>query len=205
MALLAEYGIPTVAAASAGSEEEALAAAERIGWPVALKTAEANHKSDVDGVRLGIGDRAALSDAYRDLSGRLGPRVAVAAMAPPAVELALGVVRDPQFGPLVMVAAGGVLIEVLGDRRMALPPIDEPRARSLIDGLAVRPLLDGVRGEGAADIDAVARALVRLSALAGDLGDLVEALDVNPLVTGPNGCLAVDALVIPGAAPAPVR
>jgi acyl-CoA synthetase (NDP forming) len=205
MALLAEYGIPTVAAASAGSEEEALAAAERIGWPVALKTAEANHKSDVDGVRLGIGDRAALSDAYRDLSGRLGPRVAVAAMAPPAVELALGVVRDPQFGPLVMVAAGGVLIEVLGDRRMALPPIDEPRARSLIDGLAVRPLLDGVRGEGAADIDAVARALVRLSALAGDLGDLIEALDVNPLVAGPNGCLAVDALVIPGAAPAPVR
>jgi hypothetical protein len=88
---------------------------------------------------------------------------------------------------------------------MALPPIDEPRARSLIDGLAVRPLLDGVRGGGAADIDAVARALVRLSALAGDLGDLIEALDVNPLVAGPNGCLAVDALVIPGAAPAPVR
>ena len=198
MALLADYRIPTVAAVSAGSEEEALAAADRIGWPVALKTAEASHKSDMDGVRLGIGDRAGLTEAYRDVADRLGPRVTVAAMAPPGVELALGVVRDPQFGPLVMAAAGGVLIEVLGDRCMALPPIDEPRARSLIDRLAVRPLLDGVRGATATDLDAVGRALVRLSALAVDVGDLIEALDVNPLVAGPDGCVAVDALVLPG-------
>jgi acyl-CoA synthetase (NDP forming) len=205
LALVADYGIPTVAAAPAGSEEEALAGAERIGWPVALKTAKATHKSEVDGVRLGIGDRAGLVGAYRDVAGRLGPRVTVAAMAPPGVELALGAVRDRQFGPLVMVAAGGVLIEVLGDRRMALPPIDEPRARSLIDRLAVRPLLDGVRGAPAADLDAVGRALVRLSALAADLGDLIEALDVNPLIAGPDGCLAVDALVIAGALAEPVR
>ncbi|MGH2696365.1 MAG: acetate--CoA ligase family protein [Actinomycetota bacterium] len=201
LALMADYGIPTIAAASAGSEEEALAGAERIGWPVALKTAEASHKSEVDGVRLGIGDRAGLVSAYHDVAGRLGPRVTVAAMAPAGVELALGVVRDRQFGPLVLVAAGGVLIEVLGDRRMALSPIDEPRARSLIDRLAVRPLLDGVRGAPAADLEAVGRALVRLSVLATDLGDLIEALDVNPLVAGPDGCLAVDALVIPSAEP----
>jgi len=205
LALVADYGIPTVAAASAGSEEEALAGAERIGWPVALKTAEARHKSEVDGVRLGIGDHTGVVGAYRDVAGRLGPRITVAAMAPPGVELALGVVRDRQFGPLVLVAAGGALIEVLGDRRMALPPIDEPRARSLIDRLAVRPLLDGVRGAPAADLDAVGRALVRLSVLATDLGDLIEALDVNPLVAGPDGCLAVDALVIPGAPTQPVR
>lgn len=197
MAMLADYGIPTVAAASAGSEEEALAAAERIGWPVALKTAGASHKSDVDGVLLGIGDPAGLTEAYRDLAARLGPRVTVARMAPSGVEVALGVVRDPQFGPLVLAAAGGVLIEVLGDRRMALPPIDEPRARSLVDRLAVRPLLDGVRGGKAADLDAVGRALVRLSALAADLGDLIEALDVNPLIAGPDGCVAADALLIP--------
>jgi len=205
LALVADYGIPTVAAASAGSEEEALAGAERIGWPVALKTAEARHKSEVDGVRLGIGDHTGVVGAYRDVAGRLGPRITVAAMAPPGVELALGVVRDRQFGPLVLVAAGGALIEVLGDRRMALPPIDQPRARSLIDRLAVRPLLDGVRGAPAADLDAVGRALVRLSVLATDLGDLIEALDVNPLVAGPDGCLAVDALVIPGAPTQPVR
>ncbi|MGH2656942.1 MAG: acetate--CoA ligase family protein, partial [Actinomycetota bacterium] len=188
LALVADYGIPTVAAASAGSEEEALAGAERIGWPVALKTAEASHKSEVDGVRLGIGDQTGVVGAYREVAGRLGPRITVAAMSPPGVELALGVVRDRQFGPLVLVAAGGALIEVLGDRRMALPPIDEPRARSLIDRLAVRPLLDGVRGAPAADLDAVGQALVRLSVLATDLGDLIEALDVNPLVAGPDGC-----------------
>jgi succinyl-CoA synthetase beta subunit len=200
MALLGDYGIPTVASAEAASEGEAVAAAERIGWPVAVKTAEASHKSEVDGVRLGITDRAALAEAYRDLAARLGPRVTVAAMAPAGVELALGVIRDPQFGALVLVAAGGVLIEVLADRRMAFPPIDEPRARALIDRLAVRPLLDGVRGAPAADLDAVARALVRLSALAADLGDHLAAVDVNPLIAGPDGCLAVDALVIPAAA-----
>lgn len=197
MAMLSDYGVPTVEAAPASSAEEALDAAERIGWPVAVKTAEATHKSDVDGVRLGIGDADALREAYGDLAGRLGPKVTVAAMAPPGVELALGLVRDPQFGPLVMVAAGGVLIEVLRDRHVALPPIDEPRARSLVDRLAVRPLLDGVRGSPAADVDAVCRALVRLSALATDLGDLIEAIDVNPLIAGPGGCVAADALVIP--------
>jgi acyl-CoA synthetase (NDP forming) len=195
--LLADYGIPTVAAMAAGSEDEAVAAAERTGWPVALKTAEAAHKSDVDGVRLGIADAEDLRKAYRDVAARLGPRVTVAAMAPPGVELALGLARDPQFGPLVMVAAGGVLIEVLRDRRLAVPPIDGPRARAMIDRLSIRPLLDGVRGEPAADLDAVTGALVGLSALAVDLGDRIETLDVNPLIAGPEGCAAVDALVVP--------
>ena len=197
LALLADYGIPTVAATTVGSEDEAVVAAERTGWPVAVKTAEAPHKSDVDGVRLGIGDAGALRRAYRDLAGRLGPRVTVAAMAPPGVELGLGLVRDRQFGSLVLVAAGGVLIEVLRDRWMAVPPIDERRAGTMVDRLAIRPLLDGVRGGPAADVGAVARALVRLSALAADLGDRIEALDVNPLVAGPAGCVAVDALVVP--------
>ena len=119
-------------------------------------------------------------------------------MAGPGVELALGVVADPQFGPLVMVAAGGVLVEVLGDRRFALPPVDHGQAMAMLDRLAVRPLLDGVRGAPPADLDAVARAVVDLSVLAVDLGDRLAALDVNPLVAGPDGCVAVDALVIPG-------
>jgi acyl-CoA synthetase (NDP forming) len=117
-------------------------------------------------------------------------------MAPPGVELSLGVVRDPQFGPLCMVGAGGVLIEVLRDRQFALPPLDRSRARRLIDRLSIRPLLDGVRGAPPADVDAVADALVRVSALALDLGDVIEALDVNPLIAGPAGCVAVDAMVI---------
>jgi hypothetical protein len=106
-------------------------------------------------------------------------------------------VGDPQFGPLVLVAAGGSLVEVLHDRRLALPPLDEPRARRLVDGLRARPLLDGVRGQPPADAGAVAKAAVRLSVLAQDLGDLIEALDANPVVAGPEGCLAVDALVVP--------
>jgi acyl-CoA synthetase (NDP forming) len=99
--MLADWGVPVVAAEEAGSLKEAVAAAGRVGWPVALKTAApgVHHKSDVDGVRLGLAGPEQLAAAYADLAGRLGPRVVVAAMAGPGVELALGVVRDPQFGP----------------------------------------------------------------------------------------------------------
>jgi acetate---CoA ligase (ADP-forming) len=195
--MLSDYGIPTVPAEEAGAVEDAEAAAGRVGWPVVLKTAEAQHKSEVGGVLLGLGDDDAVRAAYVDLSERLGPRVTVAGMAPPGVELALGTILDPQFGPLVLVAAGGVLVEVLRDRKMAVPPLDEPRARRLIDGLQVRPILEGVRGGLPPDLGSVAAAIVRLSVLALDLGDQVEAIDVNPLVCGPGGCMAVDALVIP--------
>ncbi|HWO69732.1 MAG TPA: acetate--CoA ligase family protein [Actinomycetota bacterium] len=201
LALLSDFGVPAVPARSASSLEEAAEAARELGFPVVLKTAAPGvlHKSDVGGVRLGIGGEEELAAAYGELSGRLGPRVTVARMAPPGVELHLGIVRDAQFGPLVMVAAGGVLVELLADRRLALPPLDEPRARRLVDGLRVRPLLDGVRGRPPADVDALVRALVRLSALALDLGDLLEALDANPVICGPEGCVAVDALVVPRA------
>jgi acyl-CoA synthetase (NDP forming) len=199
LALLGEWGVPVVAAEVATTLEEALAAAGRAGWPVALKTAAPGvvHKSDAGGVALGLDGPDRLAAAYAELAGRLGPRVTVAAMAGPGVELALGVVDDPQFGPLVMVAAGGVLVEVLRDRRFALPPVCHEQALAVLDRLAVRPLLDGVRGAPPADLDAVAEAIVSLSELALDLGPSLAALDVNPLVAGPGGCVAVDALVIP--------
>jgi acyl-CoA synthetase (NDP forming) len=199
LALLADYGLPTVAALAASSGDEACASAAQLGWPVALKTAAPglSHKSDVGGVVLGIGDAAALSAAYADTAGRLGPEVVVAAMAPPGVEVAIGIVRDQQFGPLVIAGAGGVLVEVLRDRRLAFPPLDDARARALIRRLRIRPLLDGVRGAAPADVAALARALSRLSLIAEDLGDLVEAIDVNPVIVSATGCLAVDALVVP--------
>jgi acyl-CoA synthetase (NDP forming) len=199
LALLAGYGVPVVESARADTLEDAIAAAERIGLPVAMKTAApgVQHKSDVGGVRLGIDDASSLEDAYSDLERELGPQVTVAAMAPEGVEVALGVVRDPQFGPLVLVAAGGVLIEVLRDRRLALPPLDAARARRMLDRLAVRPLLDGVRGAAPVDLAALERSVVALSWLAHDLGDDLEALDANPVICGPDGCVAVDALVIP--------
>ena len=199
LSLLSDFGVPVVPVSLVGSLDDAVAAAERLGFPVALKTADrgVQHKSDVGGVRLGLEDRTALADAYGELSASLGSAVTVAAMVPPGVEIHLGIVRDEQFGPLVVVAAGGVLVEVLNDRRLALPPLDAARARRLIDRLKVRPLLDGVRGRAPADVDKLADAVVALSWLARDLGEHIEALDANPVIVGVDGCVAVDALVIP--------
>lgn len=199
LALIADYGLTVTAGAEAADADDAVAAAERAGWPVALKTARpgVSHKADVGGVRLGLRDDGELREAYSEVSDRLGPDVFVQAMAPVGVELALGVVRDPQFGPLVMVSAGGMLIEVLRDRRFALPPLDAPRAMAMLDRLSVRPILDGVRGAPPADLGAVAEAIVRLSVLAEELGDALDALDVNPLIAAAGGCVAVDALVVP--------
>ena len=199
LALLSDYGVPVVASRRADTLEDTISAAERLGFPVAVKTAApgVQHKSDVGGVRLGIDDSPSLEEAYEDLERHLGPQVTVSKMAPTGVEVALGVVRDPQFGPLVLVAAGGVLVEVLKDRRLALPPLDEARARAMIARLQIRSLLAGVRGAPAADIAALSQALVALSWLAHDLGEHLEALDANPVICGPGGCVAVDALVIP--------
>jgi acetate---CoA ligase (ADP-forming) len=198
MDLLADYGIPVAQSIAVASAVDALAAAERIGYPVVLKTDEPAiaHKSDAGGVRLGLTGPAELASAYDDVAGRLGPRVSVSTMVAPGVELALGVVRDVQLGPLVLVAAGGVLVEVLADRVLAVPPLDRARAGALVDRLRVRPLLDGFRGAAAVDLAPVLDAIVALSVLACQLGDDVAAIDVNPLVCGPSGAVAVDALVV---------
>jgi acyl-CoA synthetase (NDP forming) len=202
LALLSDYGVPVVRAVAASSEAEAVAAAAELRSPVALKTAAPGsaHKTDVGGVRLGLAGADEVREAYRDLARRLGLRVAVAEMAEPGVELALGIVRDRQFGPLVLVAAGGVFVELLRDRKLALPPLDRRGARRLLDGLRSRPLLDGVRGAAPANVDAIVDAVVAVSAVAVDLGDVVDAVDVNPIIAGPAGCAAVDALVVPAAA-----
>ena len=192
--IVTDYGIPTVRVLLAAGEEDLLSAAREIGRPLALKTAEGvAHKSNAGGVVLGIGDDESLLAAYRVLAARFGPRVTVSEMAAPGVELALGVLRDEQFGPLVMVGAGGVLVELLADRRFALPPLDEPSARRMIQSLRVKRLLDS---EGS-NVDAAARALVAIGQLACELGDSVEAIDVNPLIVTPEGATAVDALIIP--------
>jgi acetate---CoA ligase (ADP-forming) len=201
LALLAEYDIAvagTVAVADLGG---ALAAAGQIGYPVVLKTDEPRiaHKSDVGGVVLGITDAAVLTEAYGDLAGRLGPRVLVCQTVPAGPELALGIVTDPELGPLIVVGAGGVLVELLADRVVALPPVSAAAAAELVAGLRVSKLLAGVRGMAPADLSAVTRAIASLSDLALELGDQLEALDINPLICGPAGAIAVDALAIPRA------
>ena len=196
--LLREYGIPAVAVRPATSETGALAAAEALGYPVVLKTDEPaiTHKSDVGGVVLGLADPAALAAAYADLAERLGRRVLVGQTAPAGPELALGLVRDPGLGPLIVVGAGGVLVELLADHAVALPPVDESLAAELLAGLRVSRLLAGVRGQPPAALAPVLTAITGLSALALELGDALEALDINPVICAPSGPLAVDALAL---------
>jgi len=201
--LLADYGIPVTRARAAGTADAALAAAAGIGYPVVLKTAEPGvaHKSDAGGVVLGIRDPAELTAAYAGLAARLGPRVLVCETAGPGTELSVGITADPDLGPLVVIGAGGVLVEQLADRAVALPPVDAGQARRLLSRLRVAPLLAGFRGQQPADLDAVARAVTAVSAIACELGGELMALDINPLICGPAGVVAVDALAVPRVPP----
>jgi len=199
LGLLRDYGITTARVLPAASEDEAIAAAAEIGYPVVLKTGEPEiaHKTEARGVILGLATPEALAAAYRDLAARLGPRALIFETVPPGPELSLGLARDPGLGPLIVVAAGGTLVELLDDKAVALPPVTEARAAQLLGTLRASRLLDGVRGAPPASRDAVIRAITALSALAADLGDRLEALDINPLICGPASAVAVDALLIP--------
>jgi acyl-CoA synthetase (NDP forming) len=198
--LLAAFGIPVAGHRLVGDAESAVGAAEALGFPVVAKTAMPgiHHKSDVGGVHLRLRDAAAVAAAYADLAARLGPTVTIGRMAPAGVELALGMVRDPQFGPVVMVGAGGTLVELLDDRRTALAPFGPATARRLLDRLAIRRLLAGFRGAPAVDLEALSMIVARFSVLAAELVDVVAEIDVNPLICSGGTIVAVDALVVTG-------
>ena len=197
--LLRDYGIPVVRALAAGTRDEALAAAGAIGYPVVLKTAQPGiaHKSDVGGVILGLRDARALAAAYDDLAARLGPRTLVCETAPPGTELLLGLATDPALGPLIVLGCGGIYTEIFAEHTVLLPPVTREVAMAAIHRLRVAPVLKGARGQPAADLGAIADAVAAMSALAAELGDTLAALDVNPLICGPTGIVAVDALVVP--------
>ena len=198
--LLAEYGLDVTRECLVADEAGAVRAANELGYPVALKTAEgALHKTESRGVMLGVADPGAVSAAYRDLAARLGPRVLVQEMIPRGVELILGVVRDPQFGPVLTVGSGGIFVEVLKDARVLLPPVSPAAVREALFGLRGAALLRGVRGAPPADLEAVVRAATGLAALAADLRDDIAEIDVNPLIALPDRAVVVDALVVPRA------
>ena len=198
LGLLREYGIAAARAERVTGAAAAAAAARRIGYPVVLKTDEPGiaHKSDARGVLLGIRDEAELRAGYADLAARLGPAALVCETIPPGTELALGLVRDPDLGPLIVVGAGGVLVELIADRAVALPPLSADQAASLVGELKVNRLLAGARGAAPADLGAIARAVAGLAELAGELGEHIDALDINPLICDASGAVAADALVI---------
>jgi acyl-CoA synthetase (NDP forming) len=195
--LLRDFGLPTNPSIVASTKQEVLAAAAELDYPLALKSAQPGllHKSDRGGVVLNLRDDQQLLAEYQSMSERLGPEVLLSRMVPEGVEMVLGVVRDDQFGPLVMLGFGGIHVETLKDVAFALPPFSAEEARRLVDGLKLRALLDGVRGQPPADVDAYCEAASKLSQLACLLGDAIGEIDINPLILGPRGCVAVDALV----------
>ncbi|MCO4812391.1 MAG: acetate--CoA ligase family protein [Gammaproteobacteria bacterium] len=197
LAVLTDFGVETTACQLANSEDAAVAAAVRVAYPVALKTAKHGllHKSDEGGVVLGIQNEEQLRHAYANMSRRLGGDALVSSMAPAGVEMFLGIKRDPQYGPVVLIGSGGVLAETIADVQFALPPFDVAHARRCVDRLKLRPLLDGVRGKPAVDIDAFCAAAARFSEMAAALGEVLAEVDVNPVIVHENGAIAVDALV----------
>ena len=198
--LVTDHGIPVVPGGLARSRAEALKLAAEVGWPVVLKTAASHvhHKTEADGVRLGLADADAVAAAYDDLAGRLGAEVHLQQQVS-GVEVALGIVADPLLGPLVVVAAGGTLVELVADRAVALPPVSHETALGMIRSLKVSALLDGFRGAPPADVHALAGVVVAVGQLAVELGDHLAGLDLNPVVVGPagSGVVVVDALVLP--------
>jgi succinyl-CoA synthetase beta subunit len=198
-ALLSDFGLPMNAIHVVEDEAAARAAAQACGYPVVLKTAQPGiaHKTECDGVNLSIESEQSLTMAYRKMSARLGPRALVAPMiTEKGVEMMLGLIRDEQFGPLVMLGFGGVTVETIKDVAYALPPFDAQTARRLVDTLRLRALLDAQRQRGPLSLDAFCAAAARLSVMATSLGDVIEEIDLNPLIVSSAGCTAVDALVV---------
>lgn len=207
LALLADFGVPVAKSLICTSPDELILAANNLGFPLVLKTAAPgiDHKSDLGGVILNLNSFDALQAAYADLSNRLGPRVIVQKMADKGVELAFGCVMDPDFGPVVMVSAGGTLVELLDDRQFARAPFGPVQAKAMIRGLKVARLLDGMRGDAPRDMDAAAQVLSAFSQACAGLANHLAEVDVNPVVVTGAGAIAVDALVLPVATehPAP--
>jgi acetyltransferase len=203
LALLAAAGLPVVAHRAAADAPTAVAAAEALGYPVAVKADAPGlaHKSDVGAVALGIGDEAGVRAAFRVVTtaardaGATPAGVLVAAMAEPGVELIVGARRDPQFGPAVLVGIGGVLAEVLDDIAVGLAPVGEDEARAMLHALRGAALLGGVRGRRPIDRAALATLLVRIGWLMLERPDIVE-IDLNPVIAGDASVLAVDGLVV---------
>jgi acetate---CoA ligase (ADP-forming) len=198
LTLLSDFGIAVATPRETDSLADTLSAAEATGFPIVLKTAEPDihHKSDVGGVKLNLADSDDVEQAYQDLKTRLGARVTVEPMINEGIELAFGMVNDPQFGPMVMVGSGGIYIEILKDRCFSLAPFDQAEAKRMINSLKSRPLLDAVRGRSAANVELLAQTLAKFSYLAAALADVIAEIDVNPLIVDASGCVAVDALVI---------
>ncbi len=204
--VISAYGIPTVETRVALSEDDAVSAASRLGFPVAVKlhSESITHKTDVGGVRLGVGDSDAVREAWRSIESsveaKVGRRhflgVTVQRMVPrEGYELILGSSVDAQFGPILLFGAGGELVEVLMDRAVALPPLTANLARLLIERTKIHAALRGVRGRKPVNLPALERLLVRFSHLVAEQPRIKE-IEINPLLVSDSQMTALDARII---------
>ena len=203
-AVLACYGVPVVEERPAGSAEAAVAAARALGWPVALKALSPDlpHKTEAGVVRLGLASEDAVRDAYAavmanaEKAGAWVAEVVVQPMVPPGTEIMVGARVDPLFGPLVLVAVGGVLVELANDIAVALAPVTAAEAQAMLRRLKFAPLLSGFRGSAPVDRERLAEVVARVSEFAADQAERFTELDVNPLICAGDRIVAVDALIV---------
>jgi len=204
--IVAAYGIPTMETCVATSEDDAVAAAASIGFPVVLKlhSKTITHKTDVGGVQLNLIDDKAVRSAYRAIESAInlcaGMEHFQGVTVQPMInlkgyELIIGSSLDPQFGPVLLFGAGGQLVEVFKDRSLGLPPLNTTLARRMMEQTKVLTALKGVRGRPPVDIAALEQLLVRFSYLVAEQCWIKE-IDINPLLASPDRLLALDARVI---------
>ncbi len=195
--LVAAYGIPIPQAVTCTTPERAIEATATLGFPLVLKglVADVTHKTDLGLVKTGLHDIAAVKTAWQDVASSVATHGLTNAFqgallqqqVAPGLELIASIRRDPQYGPFVLVGAGGTLVELLRDVASAPAPLSRTAAHRLVRSLRIAPMLDGWRGGTARDIDAIVAALVRLSWLAVDLGTRLVDLEINPLIAGGSG------------------
>lgn len=204
--LLQVAGIPIVETRAAYDEEAAVAAAEALGYPVVVKllSSTITHKSDSGGVQLNLLNAAAVQQAWRLIQDNVTHLHGLAAfegvtvqrmITQKGIELILGVSTDAQFGPVLLIGAGGTLVEVLQDHALALPPLNHALARRWVEQTRIAKVLHGVRGQPAVDLAALDDTLVKFARLVQHERRIVE-LDINPLLAMPDGIIALDARVV---------
>jgi acyl-CoA synthetase (NDP forming) len=203
--ILEEAGIKTAGARLAVTREEAVQVAQELGFPVVLKVVspQITHKSDVGGVKLNLGSPEEVGAAFDEIMAsakRAEPKatiegVSVQRMARPGVEVIIGMTKDPQFGPVLMFGLGGVLVEVLKDVAFRVVPLTPRDARQMVHDIKGFPILEGYRGQEPADLEALERILLRLSAFAEEHPE-IEEMDLNPIFAYKDDAVAVDARIV---------
>jgi len=203
--ILSIYGLPVIKTETASSKAEAVVAAKRIGYPVAMKIVSPDvlHKIDVGGVKLDLNSDEEISEAYDEILKNVKKHVPNAKIegvllqeyVTGGTETIIGIHRDPKFGPLLMFGLGGIYVEAYRDVSFRLAPIRELSAENMISQIRGTKILQGFRGQPPADTRAVAECIERLSQLSVELPDVAE-LDDNPLVAFAKGCKALDARII---------